>query len=658
MSTSNQNTGGLNPLNIVATGVLSPSRNTEGMETQPSQDEVTASLSVNSLEKTPLLNKAQNQNVTEKTEDEIPTEEEYQVVSNSKKRKPLRSPEKEPPIEQQITTYEKMKQWIQDAVDTASSLKIHTTQTVNTKQEIKSGVNKIYSILKQLERSCLKFETEQKVKNITIAETQNQTVTTEITEEIGHLAGDPSTRTEERIASLVEREWPANVFSRVSLCAGAPDPTTNASVVLVINEQENPQLIDVMLRKIPDLKIILEEGIETKEFKYIENITRSSTGTTISKKTFLAKVEDEKGLIKLVDDIRQQDQSKSYKFAVTDSLDWTCSRKALEIAASFADLQIELHIPRGKIPKNEKTDNSQPTKSYSKAAKSRWKPKAIHVKIKDGNRPIADIVKEMKEKIDVDKMGVRVKSIKTNEENGSFKIIANGKNDSKAMTELANEIQNNLDGVVAKSETAFENSVIIRNIDTVTSIHQVAIVVAQRLGKEVPELESKINLKPTHRRDAQVAMLRLNDEDLGKLGKSFRLGWTDCVVEKMVIPKRCNNCRGYGHIARECKAEAFATKGLCRKCNESGHDSTSCTKDPQCRDCKTSGHMSGTMACPKYRNLVREAKQTPSKKKGRKNPRDKLMRLALTDTASVSSDASQSRRMSLDNVQISSDPTI
>ncbi|KAI5710163.1 hypothetical protein M8J75_006230 [Diaphorina citri] len=571
-----------------------------------------------------------------------------------KKRKPNFSPQMEPK-EQELTqqsTVDEMLQMVQDAAKIASAMKVHVEQTVNTKAGIKKGVIDIFSVMKKLVKKSIQLKAEQVSTPKTTPQTVAEVVGPQIREEIYQLTRDPISRTEDKINTLMEKEWPTTAFSKTSLCAGAPESTTTISAIVVFGEEEKPKLLEIMLRKNPDLQILLEEGIDVGEFKFIENITRSSTGKTHTKKTFLAKANDEMSLIKLVDDIHKSEQSKLYKLAVEDSFDLPRTRKVLEIAANFTDVQIEMHVPRGKMKTDYKVANSETTKNFT--TKSRSKPKVIHVKVTDKNKPIDAIVTEMKQKIDVDKIGVKVKSIKTNEQNGSFKIITKGENDNEAMVELANQIQSSLEGVTAKSESAFENSVIIRNIDTVTSVQQLAAAVASKLGRGASEFEAKINLKPTQRRDAQVAMIRLNNDDLSKLGKSFRLGWTDCVVEKMIIPKRCLNCRGYGHIAKNCKEEKFDTAGRCRRCNESGHDSRTCTKEPQCRDCNTSGHISGTMACERYRNLVREAKKTPRRKKGRLKPNERLRRLAMDNASVISSDTNLSRRMSLDDDQVDS----
>ncbi|KAL1461970.1 hypothetical protein WDU94_013828 [Cyamophila willieti] len=533
--------------------------------------------------------------------------------------------------------------------DIASTMKISITETPNTKADIKRGVNDIFSIMKKLERTSKRLESEQSSQKITEVKTLPtvEEVVLQITNEIRQMTSAAETRTEEKIGSLVNRDWPDGTFSRVSLCAGAPDPTVVSSVIIIIDEQENSKLLELMVRKNPDLQMILDEGIEVGEFKFIENIAKSSTGVTHTKRTFLSKVRDEMSLIKLLSDIVQASgeghTTKSYKIVVTDSIEWIRARKVLEIAAYFGDLQIEMHVPRGKME-----GNKQPPKNYSTATKSREKPKAVHVKINDINKPVEDIVNEMKQKIDVDKLGIKVKTIKTDNQNGTFKIITKGKNDSEALNELARQIQVNFAGVSAKSET-HENSIIIRNIDTVTSTKQVAAAVGIRLGREASEFESKINLKPNYRRNAQVAILRLNDEDLLKLGKTFRLGWTECTVEKIVVPKRCHNCRAYGHIARDCAQEKFEIKGICRRCNQSGHNSKSCNNEAQCRDCNVNGHISGTMACQKYRNLVREAKQTPRRNRGKMKSGDSVRRLAIENT-SVSSD-NRNRKMSMDDDQ-------
>lgn len=285
-------------------------------------------------------------------------------------------------------------------------------------------------------------------------------------------------------------------------------------------------------------------------------------------------------MVKLLKDIKEINPKKNYKVAITDSLDWKLSRKVLELAANFEDLDIDLYVPKGKLPKSYSAvvgahvSNQAANSGSTVSRKLRVKPKVVHVKVTDNTKPIRDIVEDMKRKVDIANLGIQVRSIKTNKE-GGIKIFTKG-TDNAALKEFASQIQSKVEGVVARSETTLENSVIIRNIDIATDIKEVAAAIARGLGREASEFEERINLRITFKGDAQSAILKMCDQDLTKLGKSLRLGWTDCIIEKMVIPKRCYNCYGYGHIAKDCTQEKFEVRGMCRRCNLPDHNSKAC----------------------------------------------------------------------------------
>lgn len=123
------------------------------------------------------------------------------------------------------------------------------------------------------------------------------------------------------------------------------------------------------------------------------------------------------------------------------------------------------------------------------------------------------------------------------------------------------------------------------------------------------QIDERIIMKPTYKGDAQVSMIKLSEEETKKIGETLRIGWVECLVQPMVIPRKCYNCYVYGHLARECSKEKNAMKENCLNCNEKEHTIKNCKNTPKCRDCQNEGQRTGTMNCPLYRKLVRDGRK-------------------------------------------------
>lgn len=633
MSTTTQNKGGLNPKNLVATGELTP--------------QILANTDENGAEKTVPASKTEEAGTIT---DKMPEDDYALIGAFSKSSKVSRSPPlnatgtpknvqrnkrralKSPEIEEAQKSEDKMiLDTISEALKIASEMNAVIKETVNTKTEIKKGVDRIYMLMNRLDKNKAligKPQPNEEEEYVNVTSTGSQTIPVEITTiqtpeeileekiktEVKQITEEIEKRTEDNIVKLITEDWPKNCFTRVNMNTGLPMASAESSIILVTNDpEEKSKLMELMIQRNPDLEIILEEGIEEGESKFIENISRTSTGTTRSRKTHVVRTSSELGLINLLREIIAIDPKDIYKVAATDAHDEEKIRKVLELAGNFENVTIDMYVRKGsKLLK----------KGYNTVARMpKEKPHVINVSKSDSESPMENIIEAMKVNIKSEEVGVQIKCIKK-EKNGNVKIFTTG-NNKEETEKLINQIHEKVAGVTAKVEESFKKSIIIRNIDSATNKKEVAEAIIRKIQKgSAAEYETRVNLKPTYRGDSQVAIVRMDQEDIKKIGNSIKIGWVDCIAQEMLTPKQCYNCYSYGHIARECTKQKVEMKGVCRKCGNTDHLERDCQNQAKCRDCGKEGHSSGKMTCPIYRRLVREERQSGRKKTGSQTKKD------------------------------------
>ena len=158
-----------------------------------------------------------------------------------------------------------------------------------------------------------------------------------------------------------------------------------------------------------------------------------------------------------------------------------------------------------------------------------------------------------------------------------------------------------------------KTSVEIRDIDPLVSKEELAKELVIHVSiSDITEVEVKtLRMAP---RGTQSAIVTMPKAYLAKDGacRKIRTGLTIASIKALPYEVKCFICHTFGHIANKCTATSPG-KEICRKCGAKDHTTAACVNAPCCSICsKENGvkfdHVTGSLACPVYRRLLRTKK--------------------------------------------------
>lgn len=242
--------------------------------------------------------------------------------------------------------------------------------------------------------------------------------------------------------------------------------------------------------------------------------------------------------------------------------------------------------------------------------KRRRRPRSEAVLIKpQAGQTYADVLREIRNKVNPESTGTKVKSIRQTRTGGVLLEIGEEAAKKGAFEE---EIKSILGKTAVVSSLEPRCTIEIRDLDCLTSEADVKAA----LERDIPDLgEVKIGLTPINPRGQRVAIVELREKMAAKLlnEQKIRIGWVYCRARRRVAVKRCFRCLGYGHMARDCKGPDRST--LCYKCGGTSHKAKECTGSQRCVLCTHKGlsgvqasHAAGSGRCSVFRDELEKAK--------------------------------------------------
>lgn len=221
----------------------------------------------------------------------------------------------------------------------------------------------------------------------------------------------------------------------------------------------------------------------------------------------------------------------------------------------------------------------------------------------DNNTTYAEMVKSLKNNIDVKKIGVQVHKVH-DLGNGDIQIQFTGRgkcNVESFEKEVAGQMgEGATTKIIEKSGT-----VVIRDLEP--DIEQCEL---EKAIKEIVGEQYNINAKimdTTIFRGLKHAFVTLPAAAMRRLLQRPRIhvGWSRCRVEEKFSPGRCFKCLELGHVAAKCQEKEDKAK-RCFKCGESDHIIKDCKNAAKCIQCNITGHKMDSMLCPVYAKYVND----------------------------------------------------
>ncbi|KAK9695122.1 hypothetical protein QE152_g33067 [Popillia japonica] len=250
--------------------------------------------------------------------------------------------------------------------------------------------------------------------------------------------------------------------------------------------------------------------------------------------------------------------------------------------------------------------------------KQRKKKEESIVTVKAQGKSFVDIVKKLKEEVNIDNIGVKVKKLQKTGK-GCLRLTVDGGQDMANL--LQNEIKRKIDDVQVATRKLGMTTIFVLGMDPTTRGEEVRHAIAADI--KVNETDIKIRAIRTGKNEEQTVIAEIPSDQalpLIKLRK-LRIGWTECGIRERIDIVRCFRCLQYGHKTRECKAQIDRSKD-CIKCGEASHKGKDCTNRNRCVKCNMDGHRADQFKCPYFTKLVedmRKQKIQPVEARARRN---------------------------------------
>mgnify|MGYP004579630169 CR=1 FL=1 len=155
----------------------------------------------------------------------------------------------------------------------------------------------------------------------------------------------------------------------------------------------------------------------------------------------------------------------------------------------------------------------------------------------------------------------------------------------------------------------------IRDLDPIVSKEKIKSDLIRILRTKEEESIVVLQLSSAWR-GTQRAVVELAMGEFKKLQqhKYIKIGVVCTTWREIPRVIRCYKCHHFGHMANKCKMAIDAIE-CCRRCGDIDHDTRTCSKKPCCSICRDEGfgvdlnHVTGSIRCPAYKRIMKEAKQ-------------------------------------------------
>lgn len=227
------------------------------------------------------------------------------------------------------------------------------------------------------------------------------------------------------------------------------------------------------------------------------------------------------------------------------------------------------------------------------------------VMIKSGESSYADLLKKMKEEVDIGKIGVKINRIRKTG-NGDIMLAVEGGQDRANTLEM--EIKTKIENANVTTKKTGTTTLYIIGMDQTTQESELIQAIVRETNIKEAEIDIKVIRKGKY--GDQTAIIEVPRLPAAVLirERKLKVGWIECGVRERIHVVRCFKCLEHGHKTYEC----ISTKNRaeeCIKCGQTGHKSKDCKNAERCIKCEVEGHRADQIRCPYFKELVEKIRQ-------------------------------------------------
>lgn len=410
------------------------------------------------------------------------------------------------------------------------------------------------------------------------------------------------------LKELVDAEWPHQAFTKTTLKDKSVPTSENGSAKVFLLLPEDP-LKDRQLQNhcnvIPGIKQVLmtkppRHG-QTVAIQSKSMVTVEGEETMVDEKGLYilsgcnanADTNDQLNIARKIKELTMAGGHSRLDLSLAEDNGDVKMRKILECVFVNTTAEITIFTGRGKKGKKRGILGNQ-------EGKERNDRKTLIVKGTIEGKSYAQILRELKDNIDPEKIGVSVQRI-TKTTKGDMKLTikehikGGNQNFIQQLKERTPEVQ----------ALSRHTAVVVKDLDETISGEEVVKAISQ-----IVNLQDGIKVSPVRvGKYSCTVVVSLPTQQAKALLKKARIkiGWLRCRVEEKLTPPRCLRCQVFGHLAKHCPGEPATLK--CFRCGEENHKAQDCKKQEHCYACNMDGHRINSLKCPKYRVYMKEAKE-------------------------------------------------